>query len=135
MPAHELGQGGDGLLLFLLREGGIHHGGVQHLARSVHHRNLAAVPVSGVKPHGYETFDRGLHQQGLQVQGKVGNGSFACPVGQLVADLPLDGGEDQSVVGVLCGGLDKRRNLHGGLQCGAAHQGRAFIAGQGDAHL
>ena len=133
--AHKNGQGGNGLLLLPLIECGVDHGGGQHLAGGVHHGDLAAVTVSGVKPHGDEAFDRGLHQQRLQVQGKIVDSPCICPVGQVAAHLPLDGGEDQTLVGVLGGGADEGRDLHGGLQSGAAHQRGALVARENDVGL
>ena len=65
MAAHQRGELGDGLLLLLFAVGGIDHGGVQHLARGVHHRHLAAHAVAGVEPHGHMSLHRRLHQKGL----------------------------------------------------------------------
>ena len=105
--AHKNGQGGNGFLLFPLIEGGVNHGGGQYLAGCVHHGDLAAVAVSGVKPHGDEAFDRGLHQQRLQIQGKIADSARIRPVGQVAAHLPLDGWENQPLIGVLSGGADE----------------------------
>ena len=133
--AHEDGQGGNGFLLFPLAESGIDHGGGQNLAGGVHHSDLAAVAVSGVKSHGDEALDGGLHQQRLQIQGKIADSARIRPVGQVAAHLPLDGGEDQPLIGVLSGGADKGGDLHGGLQGGTAHQRGALIARENDVGL
>ena len=97
----------DGLVLPPLPVGGVDHRGVQHLPRGVHHRHLAAHAVAGVQPHGDEALHRGLHQQGLQVQGELPDGPLAGPVRQLPPQLPLQGGGDEPVVGVLGGGADE----------------------------
>ena len=108
---NQLGQGGDGLFLLPLAVGGVDHGGVQHLARAVHHRYLAAHPVPRVQAHGGLALHRGLHQQGLQIQGELADSPLVRLVRQGGAGLPLQGGKDQAVVGVLRRGLDK---FHGG---------------------
>ena len=133
--AHEGGQGGDGLLLFSFAEGGIDHAGVQHLAGGIHHGHLAAVAVAGVKAHGDEALHRRLHQQRLQIQGEIVDGTLAGPVGELTAYLPLDGGEDQPVIGILRRGTDEGRYIQLGLQRRPADQGSPFISGQGDGGL
>ena len=69
----------NGFLLFPLAESGIDHGGGQHLAGGVHHGDLAAVAVSGVKTHGDEALDGGLHQQRLQIQGKIVDSALRTP--------------------------------------------------------
>ena len=135
MLAHETGKNGDGLLLFPLVESRVDHGGVQHLAGGVHHGHLAAVPVSRIEPHGHKALYRGLHEKGLQVQGEVCDGTGVGPVGKLIAHLPLDGGENQPVVGILGGGADKGGDLSRGLQSGTAYQRGAFVAGEGDGGL
>ena len=63
--------------------------------------------VPGVQAHGDLAFHRRLHQEGTQVQGKLADGPLVGPVGQLRAGLPLQGGKDQTVVGVFGGGLHK----------------------------
>ena len=135
MPAHEAGKHGNGFLLLSFTEGGVDHAGIQHLAGGIHHRDFAAIAVAGVQTHGYKALHRGLHQQGLQVQGEVMNGALAGPFGEGIADLPLDGGENQPVEGILGSGLHKLRYLHGRLQRGTAYQRGAFVAGQADANL
>ena len=109
----QLCQGGDSLVLLPLAVGGVYHGGVQHFARAVHHRHLAAHPVPRVQAHGDPALHRGLHQQGLQIQGELADGPLVRPLRQVGASLPLQGGEDQAVVCVLRRGLDK-------FHCGAA---------------
>ena len=104
---HQRGEGPDGLLLFPLAEGGIDHGGIQHLAGAVHHRHLAAVAVAGVEPHGDLALDGRLHQQGFEVQAEHFDGPLVGGVRQGRAGLPLHGREDEPVVGVVTGGADK----------------------------
>ena len=115
MLAHEPGKHGNGLLFLSFTEGGVDHAGIQHLAGGIHHGYLAAIAVAGVQAHGYKALHRGLHQQGLQVQREIMDGALACPVSEGIADLPLDGGENQPVKGILGGSFDKLRYLHGGL--------------------
>ena len=103
----QLCQRRDGLLLLPLAVGGIDHSGVQHLAGAVHHRHLAAHPVSRVQAHGDLALHRRLHQQGFQVQGELADGPLVRLVRQGGAGLPLQGGEDQAVIGVLRRGLDE----------------------------
>ena len=62
---HQLGKGGDGLLLLPFPEGGVDHGGVQYFTSRVHHRHLAAVAVARVQTHGHLALDGGLHEKGL----------------------------------------------------------------------
>ncbi len=106
----EPGQGGDGLLFLPLAVGGIDHGGVQHLAGAVHHGHLAPHAVARVQAHGHLPLHRGLHQKGLQIQGELADGPLAGGLGEAAPGLPLQGGEDKTVIGVLRRGLDK---LHG----------------------
>ena len=105
------GKDGDGLLFLPLAMGGVHHSCVQHLAGAVHHRHLAAHAVPGVQSHGDLALDRGLHQKRLEVQGKLADGPLVGAVGEGGAGLPLQGGEDQAVIGVLRRGFEK---VHGG---------------------
>ena len=59
----ELCQHGDGLVFLPLTVGRVDHGGIEHLARAVHDRDLAAHAVPRVKPHRDLALDRRLHQQ------------------------------------------------------------------------
>ena len=120
--ADQLGQRDNGLLLLPLAVGGVHHGGIQHLAGAVHHRHLAAHAVAGVKTHGDLALYRRLHQQGLQVQGELADGALVGAVRQRGAGLALQRGVDEPVVGVLTGGLDEFHGGGAGLHHGAAHQ-------------
>ena len=132
---HQSGENSDGLLLFPFIEGGVDHGGGQHLAGGIHHGDLAAVAVSGIQTHGDKALHRGLHQQRLQIQGKIPDGALAGPVRQIGADLALQGGEDQPVIGVLRRGPDDGADVHGGLQGGPADQRGALVAGKGNGDL
>ena len=90
--------------------GGIDHRGVQHLSGAVYHRHLAPHAVAGVQAHGHMPLHRRLHQQGPEVQGKLADGALVGPLGEHAADLPLQGGVQEAVIGVLGSGFDK---LHG----------------------
>ena len=108
-------QPGDGLLLLPFAVGGIYHRGVQHLARAVPHRHLAAVGVAGVEAHGHVSLHRRLEQQRLQIQRELADRPLAGAVGEGTAGLPLQGGIDQPVVGILTGRLDEIHGPRAGL--------------------
>ena len=120
MLSDQTGEGGDGFFALGFGEGGIDHGGVENLAGRVNDRHLAAVAVSGVKPHGDMTFDRRLHQQRTEVERKVVNGAFACLVGQGGTQLPFHAGGDQTVIGIIRGSADKGVGVAAGNQNGTA---------------
>ena len=132
MLADQGGKRINGLLLFLLTESGVDHRRVQHFAGGVHHCYLAAVAVSGVQSHGDKALYRGLHQQRAQIQGEIVDGSGVGPIGQVAADFPLNGGEDQPLVGILRGGPDKGGHLLSGFQRCPADQCGAFISRKGN---
>ena len=67
--------------------------------------------VAGVESHGDEAFDGRLHEQRLEVEGKVADRGFVGRVGEQIADLPFQAREDQPVVAVLSGGCNE---CHGG---------------------
>ena len=123
-------QYGDGFLLFALVEGRVDYVSIQNFSGSIHNRHLTAVAVAGVKTHGDEALNGRLHQQGLQVQGKIMDGTLTGTVGQIGVNLPLERGENQTLKGILGCGTDKGRNLHGRFQCSAAHKGSAVISGK-----
>ena len=129
--AHQCRKGGNGLLLFLFTEGGIDHGGCQHLSGGVNHRHLAAVAVSGIQSHGDKALYGRLHQQRLQIQGKVSDCPGVSPFRQLIANLTLNGGEDQTLIGILGSGAHKGTDLCSGLQGAAANQCGAVAARKG----
>ena len=110
VPADEPGEHVDGLLLFPLIEGGVNHRRVQHLSGGVHHRHLAAVAVARIQAHGDKPLHRGLHQQGLEVEAEHLDSPLVGLLGEGIADLPLQGGLQQPVPGVVRRGADK---LHG----------------------
>ena len=97
----------DGFLPLGLGEGGIDHSGVQHLARRVHHGDLAAVAVAGVQPHRHMTAHRRLHQKWAQVQREIANRALVGLVRQGAAQFALHTGRDQAVIGVLGSGADE----------------------------
>ena len=118
----QLRQHGNGLVLLPLAVGGIHHRGIQHLAGAVHHRHLAAHAIAGVKAHGDLSLHRRLHQQRLQVQGKLADGALVGLLRQQIPHLPLQRGVDQPVIGILAGCLDEFHGGGAGLHHSAAHQ-------------
>ena len=109
--ADERGELGDRLALLTLAERRIDDRGVQHLTGRIHDGDLAAVAVAGVESHGDEAFDGRLHEQRLEVEGKVADRGFVGRVGEQIADLPFQAREDQPVVAVLSGGCNE---CHGG---------------------
>ena len=135
MLADKAAQLVDGLLLLPGPVGGVHHRRIQHPACGVDHRHLAAVGVAGVQAHGDVALYRGLQQQGLQIQGKVGDGPLAGVVGQLLADLPLQGGEQQPVIAVLRRGGHEVGAFSRALHAPAAQQGHGLLPGHGDGNL
>ena len=71
----------------------------------------------------------------MQVLGKDPDGLDVGPVGQLVADLPLQGGKEQPLPGVLAGGLHLAGGGGAGADAAALHLGhRLFLRGQ-EVHL
>ena len=108
---HQLGQPGNGLLPLPRTVGGVDHRGVQHLSGAVHHRHLTAHAVAGVQSHGHPALHRGLHQQGLQIQGEGADGPLVGLLGELCPDLPLQRGLKQPLPGVVRRPPDK---FHGG---------------------
>ena len=135
VPTHQTAQSGDGLLLLALTEGGIDHGGGQYLAGTIHHGHLAAVAIARVKAHGDKAFHRRLHQQRLQIQGKVMDRTVCGGIRQFGTDLPFHGGLNQPLVGILRRAADKTRHHSRGLQGGTADKRRTFIPGQSHGNL
>ena len=129
------GEGGDGLLLLPLPIGGIDHGGVQNLAGGVHHRHFTAHAVTGVQAHGDLALDGRLHQKGPQVQGELADGPLCGGFGQSGAGLPLQGGKDQAVIGVLRRGLDELHGPAAGHHHAAAHRPQGQLPVQLHTHL
>ena len=106
----EHGELGDGLLLSPLSVGRVDHSGVQHLSGGVHHRHFTPHTVARVQAHRDKPLHRRLHEQRLEVQGKLADGSLIGVVSEGGAHLPLQGRGNEPVIGVFCGGLDK---VHG----------------------
>ena len=116
---HALDQPGAlGLGHLLARQSEMAHAGFQHLAVFVHHGQLAARAEAGVHAQGHLALDGRLHQQLVQVLGKHPDGLLVGPVGELIADFPLQRGEEQAFPGVRAG----QGHLVGGLAAGA-HKG------------
>ena len=111
----------DGLLLLPLSIGGVNYRRIQHLAGAVYHSNFTAHAVARVQPHGHLALDRGLHEQGLEVQGKHVDGTLIGLVGEAAADLTLQRGLDEAVIGVIGGVSDKGHGGRAGDQHRAAH--------------
>ena len=101
VATNEGGELGDALLFLPLAVGGIDHRGIQDLARGVHHRHLAAHAIARVQAHGHLALHRGLHEQGLQIQGEHVDGPLVGLLGEGVSDLPLQRGLDEPVIGVV----------------------------------
>ena len=135
VAGHQTVEGLDGLLLLAFAERRIYDRGGKYLAGRIHNCHLAAVAVSGVKPHGHKALHRRLHQKGLQIQREIVNGAGTGPFCQIGADFPLNGGEDQAFVGILRGGAHEGRHMHRWLQCRAAHQSRTLVAGENHGYL
>ena len=124
----EAGEHGDGFVFLPLPVRGIHDRRVEHLARAVHDRHLAAHAVARVEAHRHLALDRRLHQKGLQVERKLADGSLVGPLGEKGAHLALERGIDKAVVGVLSGGFDELHRSGAGLHHGAAQQRQRQLA-------
>ena len=120
--SHQMGQLGDGLLFLPLPIGGVDYRRVQHLAGAVHHRHLAAHAVAGIQSHGDLALHRRLHQQGLQVQGKLADGALAGLFRQCRPHFPFQRGVNEAVIGVLCGVFHKFHGRGAGLHYGPPQQ-------------
>ena len=90
-----------------MRRRGVHNAGFQHLARLVHHGDLAAGAVCRVKAHRDAVPERRLHQQRLEILSEGADGCLVRRVRQLAADLPLRGRLDEPPPGILAAGVDK----------------------------
>ena len=77
VPANQGGELLNGLVLLALAVGGIDDGRVQNPSRAVHHSDLAAHAVTGIKPHGDLALDGRLHQKRTQVQRKLADRALA----------------------------------------------------------
>ena len=126
--------------VFFLRRGGVDHGGVQHLARGIHHGDLAARAVRGIQSQRHLAADGRLHQQRAQIGGEQRNGLLLRALRKIGADLALQRGEDQPLQRVVrrlfhqlaagVGRLDKavvEDALHRALRRGDAHLQKAFL--------
>ena len=82
----------------------VNDGGVQHLARGVHHSRFAAHAIAGVKPEGHLPLDGRLQQKLPQVFAEYADGSLAGALRQARAHLPLQAGVYKAHISVLCGG-------------------------------
>ena len=127
VAADKARQDGDALRLFPLPVGGIDHGGVQHLSGGVHHRHLTPHAVARIQAHGHPALYRRLHQQGPEIQGKVVDGPLAGLIREGIADLPLQGGVQEPVIGVLRHGLHELHGPGSGPHHRPAEQGQGLI--------
>ena len=125
----------DGLVLLPFAVGGIDHGGIQHLAGAVHHRNFTAHAVAGVQTHGDLAFHRRLHQKGFQIQGELADGPLVSPVRQRCPHFPFQRGVNEPVIGVLGGGLHKLHSGGAGLYHRAPQQRQRQLPVQQDSDL
>ena len=135
VAAHQGGERGDRLALLPLAIGRIDDGGVEHLARTVDDSDLAAHAVAGVEPHRDLALDRRLHQQRAQVGRKLADRAGAGHVGQIRADLALEGGEEQPVIGVLGRGADEGHRARAGHDDGAVDRLERAVALELDGDL
>ena len=88
---------------------GVDNRGVEHLARAVNNRNLAARAVARVESeHGF-ALNRRLHKELLKVQREHLYRVFVSGFRELRADFTLDRGEDKPCVSVLAGGSENIR--------------------------
>ena len=90
---------------FIVGRRRVYDGGIQHLARLVHYRHLAAGAVARVQPHGHHALYRGLHEQRLQVHRKGGYGLLAGFIGEHGAELAGNGRIYKPAPRVLCRGF------------------------------
>ena len=79
----------------------IDDGCVENFARLVDDGELAAVIVAGVPAENDLTRDRRLHEKLLEILIEHLDSAVLCHVGQLAAELALDGRCDQALVAVL----------------------------------
>ncbi len=80
--------------------GGVDDGGIQHLACSVHHSQLAAVAVAGIQPQHHPVLHRGLHQQVVEVFPKDLDGLLAGGLKEGGKGLVFHGGGDKALPAV-----------------------------------
>ena len=97
-----------GLLGLILRRRGIHDGGIDHRPDVVHHRNLAARAVGGVKAHHDLAAHRRLQKQMLQVLPEHTHRLRVRRFGQRAPQLVLHRGRDEAVVRIGGGVRDIR---------------------------
>ena len=118
----------DGVLLLLFAEGGIDDRGVEHLARLVDDRDLAAVAVAGVEAHRDRALDRRLHEQRAEVERKVVDGLLVGRVSQGGAQLALHAGLQQPVIAVVADSLHEVHRGAPGLYHAAADALQRLVA-------
>ena len=95
MLSDERGQRFFRLLRPALRRRRVDHVHVQHLARFIHHGDLAARAVSGIEAHDHTVAQRRLHEQGPQVQLEYCDGLLRGGFKELVFQLVLQRGVEQ----------------------------------------
>ena len=95
--------GGGGFPGLRPRQGEMTHACVQHLAVFVDDGQLAARAEAGVHAQGHFALDGGLHEQLMQVLREYVDGLHVGPVGQFIADFPLQGGEQEPLPRVVAG--------------------------------
>ena len=106
-----------GSLLHTRFDGGIDDCGIQHLTGSIHHRQLTAVGIAGVEAQHDLTLEGRLHKQMGEVIREDLDRAFTGVVKEIVSDLTLNGGSNESVIAVchcradiLHGGRGSRRD-------------------------
>ena len=92
---------GRGLLPLLPGEGEMAHAGLQHLARLIDDRQLAARAEARVHAQRHLAADGRLHEQLLHVLAKDTDRALVRAVGQLISDLALQRRPDQAAPRVL----------------------------------
>ena len=85
--------------------GGIEDSGIQHLAGAVHHSGFAAVDESRIQSQGHKPLHGRLHEQRFQIPREGLDRTLTGLFHQLIPQLPTQGGENEPLVGVRCGGF------------------------------
>ena len=105
----------DGLRLLPFAVSGIDDRRIEHLARAVDDRHLAAHAVTGVEPHRDEPLDGRLHEERAQIERELPDGALGSRLCEGGAHLALQRGLDEAVKRVLGGGFYKGGRSAGGL--------------------
>ena len=115
--------------------GGIDDGGIEHLARAVHHCDLAAHAVSRIQSHRDEALDGRLHEKGLQVERELTDGALARRFGERGAHLAFHRRGDQAVIRVRRGVFHERRGSALLFEYAAVHACQRRVTADDDGDL